>query len=141
MNIAVRYQSRGNNTKAVAEVIANKVGVKAEPITVPITSPVDILFIGGGVYAYTIDRELKDYLTTLEAENIKSVANFSTGGVMGGTKKMIPILESSGIHTHAETLPLKLGVKNHGSIGGKGHITLTDKQVNLITEFVEKIIK
>lgn len=32
MKIAVRYQSRGGNTKAVAEVIANSLGVKAEAV-------------------------------------------------------------------------------------------------------------
>lgn len=34
MKTAVRYQSRGGNTKAVAEVIANSLGVKAEPVDI-----------------------------------------------------------------------------------------------------------
>lgn len=57
MKIAVRYQSRGGNTKAVAEVIANSLGVKAEAVDNAITQWVDVLFVGGGVY---INRHFRD---------------------------------------------------------------------------------
>lgn len=59
MKIVVRYQSRGSNTKLVAEAIANKAGDKAESITVPHNLQVDFLFIGGGVYAHGLDDSLK----------------------------------------------------------------------------------
>ena len=64
MKVAVRYQTRGGNTKAVAEAIAKAAGVKAKPIDAPISEPVDLLFIGGGVYSLNIDRSPKDYMET-----------------------------------------------------------------------------
>ena len=60
MKVAVRYQSRGGNTKEIAEAIAKAADVKAEPIDISIDEPVDVLFVGGGVYAHTIDPSLKN---------------------------------------------------------------------------------
>jgi hypothetical protein len=47
MKYAIRYQSRGDNTRAVAEIIAGILGVKAEPIDTPLDENVDVLFIRG----------------------------------------------------------------------------------------------
>jgi flavodoxin len=55
MKIAVRYFSRGGNTKKLADAIANAVGVTAETTDVPLTEDVDILFLGSSVYAYGVD--------------------------------------------------------------------------------------
>lgn len=141
MKIAVRYQSRGGNTKAVAEIIANIVGVTAESIAVPLFEPIDILFVGGGAYAHTIDDELRDYLARIDTKAVKTVAAFSTAGGMDVTKKMIPILAASGIHTHPESLPMKFGVKNHRTFVKNGSIKLTDKHIRAITAFAEKVIE
>ena len=46
MKIAVRYFSRGGNTKKLADAIAKAVGVDAETTSVPLTEDVDILFLG-----------------------------------------------------------------------------------------------
>ena len=74
MNIAVRYYSKSGNTKAVAEAIAGAVGVKAIAVDTAqsdIKEPVDLLFIGGALYAYGLDKHLKEYLKTLKKENVK----------------------------------------------------------------------
>lgn len=58
MNAAVRYYSRSGNTKAVAEAIAKGAGVQAVSVDAAdakITEPVDVLFIGGALYAYGLD--------------------------------------------------------------------------------------
>ncbi len=81
MKIAVRYYSRSGNTKAVAEAIAKAAGVEAVPVDrneAPIKEPVDVLFIGGALYAYGIDANLKDYLGTLKKEDVKKAVVFST---------------------------------------------------------------
>ena len=140
MKIAVRYQSIGGNTKSVAEAIANEAGVKAEPITVPLNEPVDFLFIGGGVYAHDIDDSLKSYLKNLDAATVKVVAAFSTAGVQDGAKKIASIVKEKGIPVHAVTLPMKLGVRNHGTFVHKGFIDLTDKQVSAVNNFVKKVL-
>ena len=55
MNYAVRYYSKSGNTKAVAEAIAKAAGVPAVSVDsaeAVLSSPVDVLFIGGALYAY-----------------------------------------------------------------------------------------
>ena len=81
MNIAVRYYSRSGNTKLLAETIANEAHVKAisvDSIDAEIKESVDLLFIGGALYAYGLDKHLKEYLKTLKKENIKKAIVFST---------------------------------------------------------------
>lgn len=68
MNIAVRYYSRSGNTKAVAEAIAEAVGVPAVSVDqsgAALKEPADVLFVGGALYAYGLDRHLKNYLQEL----------------------------------------------------------------------------
>lgn len=140
MKIAVRYQSRGGNTKAVAEAIANVARVKAEPISVALAEPVDLLFIGGGVYAWDIDRYLKEYLESLDPNIVKSIAAFSTAGSTNGTNKIAAIARAKGINVHEETLLIKMGVRNNALLGGKGYIMLTDKNLCSVDDFVKKIV-
>ena len=81
MNIAVRYYSRSGNTKAVAEAIAKAVGVDAvsvEKAEAQINEPIDVLFVGGALYAYGLDNRLKEYLKTLKKDNVKKAVVFST---------------------------------------------------------------
>ena len=51
MTIAVRYYSKTGNTKKLAERIAKEAGVKALPITEPITEDIETLFLASSVYA------------------------------------------------------------------------------------------
>ena len=81
MNIAVRYYSKSGNTRAVAEAVAEAVGVKAVSVDTAeadIKESVDLLFIGGALYAYGLDKHLKEYLETLKMENVKKAVVFST---------------------------------------------------------------
>ena len=43
--MAIRYQSRGGNTKTVAEAIGKIAGVRAQAIGVPLEEPVDLLYV------------------------------------------------------------------------------------------------
>jgi len=137
MNIAVRFQSRGGNTKAVAEAIANAAGVTAEPIDVPIAEPVDVLIIGGGVYMFALDESLVAFLNAMSTDAVKCIAPFSTGGGMSGTGKIAAIAKSRGIAVCAETLPVKMRLQNYA--GKKGSATLTAKQLDMVNVFIERI--
>ena len=140
MTIAVRYQSRGGNTKAVAEVIAKAAGVTAEPIDVPLPAQVDLLFIGGGVYAWDIDKALKAYFEGLSPETVKSAAAFTTAGGMNKTGTIAAIVKARGIRVREEALPLKFALRNHATFGGKGNFTLSEKEMQEIEGFVKQII-
>ncbi|MDR1271412.1 MAG: flavodoxin, partial [Clostridiales Family XIII bacterium] len=66
MNIAVRYFSRGGNTKKVAEAIAKAAGVEARDCSAALTEPLDLLFLGGSIYASSVDQALKDFVEQLD---------------------------------------------------------------------------
>jgi len=131
MSIAVRYQSRGGNTKMVAEAIAKAAGVTAEPVDVPLNEPVDLLFVGGGVYAFSMDGALKTFVDALDLNTVKSAAAFSTGGFVSIAGKIASRIKSAGVPVSKDTLCLKLG-------GGKEK-SLSDKHLEKIDEFVKAV--
>lgn len=111
MNIAVRYYSRSGNTKLLAEAIANEVNVKAvsvDSIDAEIKEPVDLLFIGGALYAYGLDKHLKEYLKTLKKENIKKAVVFSTSWLSKHSIDLIKkALEENDIEVYDEFIYAK----------------------------------
>ena len=62
MKVAVRYYTKTGNTKRLAEAVAEAVGTQALPISVPISEPVDILFLGNSYYAFSIDPEVRKFV-------------------------------------------------------------------------------
>lgn len=68
MKNAVRYYSRTGNTKVAAEAIAkaiNEEAVSVDSPEAPVREHVDVLFIGGALYAYGIDKHLKNFVRDL----------------------------------------------------------------------------
>lgn len=60
---AVRYYSRSGNTKLVADAIAQAIGTTAisvDQADAKITQSIDTLFVGGALYAYGLDKHLKN---------------------------------------------------------------------------------
>lgn len=111
MKYAVRYFSRSGNTKTVADTIAKELGVDAISVDAPnaaITEEVDVLFIGGAIYAYGLDKELIKYLDNLDGSKVKQVAAFSTAWL---TSHGIDVINKKaalkGIATSNKTLFLK----------------------------------
>jgi len=97
MNIAVRYYSRGGNTKKVAEAIASALGVEALDITHPVENA-DVLFLGSSMYAFTVDKNVKAFVSGLKKENAKLLVNFSTSASDTSThKKVAKCLEDKDI--------------------------------------------
>ena len=84
MKVQVRYYSRSGNTKALAEAIAKGVNTKAISIddnNALISDKTDILFIGGALYAYGLDKKIKEYISNLDSRNIKKAVVFSTSWI------------------------------------------------------------
>ena len=97
MKIAVRYYSKGGNTKKLAMAIADAVGVKAETTDVKLTEDVDILFLGSAVYAAGIDKSVKDFIKGIDVK-VGKVANFSTAAILKSTYKQVSkLLQEKGI--------------------------------------------
>ena len=111
MNAAVRYYSRSGNTAAVAKAIASKCKVWAVSVdqeNAPIEEPVDVLFIGGALYAYGIDKHLKAYLQTINKDKVKKAVVFSTSRFSKHALDLIrKELEAKGIPVEEETFYTK----------------------------------
>lgn len=141
MKAAVRFQSRGGNTKAVAEIIAKKVGVNAKKVEVALDEYVDILFVGGGVYMGKVDESLSHFLENLNVDKVGQIVCFSTTGLMDATLKQIKQMAiKKGIIVNENKLLIQMLLRGHSSfglVGGK----LTDKQICKIEKFTDNILE
>lgn len=89
MKIAVRYYTRGGNTKRLAEAVAEAVGVEALPISTPVEEPVDILFLGNSYYAFNIDPEVRDFIKGLDKDKVGKIVNFGSAAMLNSTYKKV----------------------------------------------------
>ena len=89
MKIAVRYYTKGGNTKRLAEAVANAVGVEALPISTPVTEPVDVLFLGNSYYAFTIDPEVRAFIKGLDKNKVGKIVNFGSAAMLNSTYKKV----------------------------------------------------
>jgi len=106
MKIKVMYQSKGGNTKKVADAIAIAVGQvnEAIPPAYPLEN-VSLLFLGGGLYAGKLDPKLVEFIKTLNTSRVKNVALFSTtGGAQNDANdQMRKLLKAQGINVLDES--------------------------------------
>ncbi len=111
MSVAVRYYSRSGNTKKVADYIAEAAGVEAVSVdskNAALDKKVDVLFIGGALYAYGIDDNLKQYLSTLSVDKVGKAVVFSTSWLSKHALDLIQkALEQKGISVESDTLYFK----------------------------------
>ena len=89
MNVAVRYYTKTGNTKRLAEVIAEALGVKAYPISEPIREKTDILFLGNSYYAFSIDPEVRNFVRGLDKNLVGKVVNFGSAAMLNSTYKKV----------------------------------------------------
>ena len=81
MKCAVRYYSLSGNTRLLAEAIADELGVEAvsaDSSDATISGHIDVLFIGGALYAYGLDKKLVSYIRTLDGDMVGRAVLFST---------------------------------------------------------------
>ena len=89
MTFAVRYYTKTGNTKRLADAIAKELGVEAFPISEPVSKPVDILFLGNSYYAFTIDPEVRSFVSSLDKEKVGKVVNFGSAAMLNSTYKKV----------------------------------------------------
>ena len=108
MKNAVRYYSRSGKTKTAAEAIARAIetdAVSVDSASASLQEPVDVLFIGGALYAYGIDKHLKAYLGSLKKDQVKKAVVFSTSWISKHAIDLIKDeLNRKGIPVEKETL-------------------------------------
>ena len=89
MKVAVRYYTKTGNTQKLAAAIAKELGVEALPISMPVTEPVDILFLGNSYYAFSIDPEVRDFIRSLDKKLVGKIANFGSAAMLNSTYKKV----------------------------------------------------
>ncbi len=89
MTYAVRYYTKSGNTKRLAEAVAAELGVEALPISVPVDEKVDILFLGNSYYAFTIDPEVRAFISRLDKNKVGKIANFGSAAMLNSTFKKV----------------------------------------------------
>ena len=97
MNIAVRYYSRSGNTKLLADAIAKGLNVNAISVDdkdSKIEENTDILFIGGALYAYGLDKNLKEYLSSIDGSKVNRAVVFSTSWL---SKHSIDLIKNASV--------------------------------------------
>ena len=88
MKVAIRYYTRGGNTKKLADAISEAIGVDAKTTAEPLTEDVDILFLGSSVYAYGVDDEVKKFIRGINVK-VGKVVGFSTAALIKSTHKQV----------------------------------------------------
>ncbi len=117
MKIAIRYYSRGGNTKKLAEAISEAVGVEAKTTAEPLTEDVDILFLGSAVYAYGVDEQIRRFIDGIDVR-VGKVVNFSTAAIIKSTYKQVSkLLARKGIALAKE----EFACRGSFSMMHKGH--------------------
>ena len=81
MSVAVRYYSRGGNTKKLADAIAEVAQVEALSTEAGLDGAVDTLFLGASVYAYGIDEHVKSFISKLDSDQVGKIVVFSTSAL------------------------------------------------------------
>ena len=113
MSVAVRYFSRSGVTKKVADIIAGQAGVKAVSVDAAdaaLTEKADVLFIGGALYAYGLDKKLTAYLSGIDGSKVGEAVVFSTSWLSKHAIDLIKkALAAKGIKVREEFLYLKSG--------------------------------
>ena len=135
MKIAVRYYTKGGNTKRLAEAVATAVGVEALPISVPIEEAVDILFLGNSYYAFNIDPEVRDFVKGLDREKVAKIVNFGSAAMLNSTyKKVKAEADKVGIPMDEQEFHCK------GEFKGLHKGRPNDDDLKAVADFARKIV-
>ncbi|MFA5269320.1 MAG: flavodoxin family protein [Methanoregula sp.] len=93
-DIAIFVDSRGGNTRKVADAIAEELGVSVGDLTTPLPADQKVLFLGSGTYGGAPGKEMMKFVT----DNVftgRRVVLFGTSMAEAGALKMIAALEDA----------------------------------------------
>lgn len=93
-DVAVYVDSRGGNTRKVADAIAEELGVKVGDITAPLPDDAKVLFLGSGTYGGAPGIDMMKFVTDNTFTGRK-VALFGTSAGTRGGEKMIAAMEDA----------------------------------------------
>ena len=136
MTVAVRYYTKTGNTKRLAEAVAKAVNVEAQPISVPVEEPVDILFLGNSYYAFSIDPEVRNFVRSLDKSKVGRIVNFGSAAMLNSTWKKVK--------AEAEKLGIKMDEREFhckGEFKGLHKGRPNEEDLKAAAEFARKIVR
>jgi flavodoxin len=89
--IVVLVDSRGGNTRKVAEAIAGELGIAVGDLSAPLPADAKTLFLGSGTYGGKPGETLQKFISSQDFSG-RRVALFGTSASLEGAKKMIDAL-------------------------------------------------
>jgi len=105
------YSGYKGNTKKIAAAMAEMLNIKAERIgkdKIVFSEPVDLLFIGSGVYFNRPHKKAARFIKNLHSSLIKNAAVFGTYGNQANIgEQIIKLLQEQGIKTLGEPFACK----------------------------------
>ncbi|MBR1668884.1 MAG: hypothetical protein IJ693_11500 [Bacteroidaceae bacterium] len=108
MSIAIRYFSKFGHTEKMVGIITELTGVKAETVAVPLTEPVDTLYLGSGVLLGKVNGAVVDFIKTLKPEQVKMVICFGSCAIIKSpVPQMRQLLEAQGITVSTQEFTCK----------------------------------
>ena len=134
MNIAIRYYTKGGNTKKLADAIAAELNIEAKSIGTPLEEKVDVLFLGSSVYAAHLVGEVKKYIKD-NKDKIGKIVNFSTAAILkstyAGVKK---VCEKNGVLLDEKNFACK------GSFGPMNKGKPNEEDLANVKKFAREIV-
>ncbi|MFA6363764.1 flavodoxin family protein [Methanoregula sp.] len=92
--IAVFVDSKGGNTRKVADAIAGELGVGVGDLKIPLPADAKILFLGSGTYGALPGKEMTKFVADNDFAG-RRVALFGTSMKPEGAEKMIAVMEDA----------------------------------------------
>ena len=90
-DVSVVVDSRGGNTRKVADAIAEEMGITAKDITPGLTDDAKFLFLGSGTYGGKPGDAMMKFIESMDFSGRK-VAIFGTSAGLAGGQKMIAVM-------------------------------------------------
>ncbi|MBD5357491.1 MAG: hypothetical protein HDR88_10875 [Bacteroides sp.] len=98
MKVALRYFSKFGHTKKMVDAVGDILKVIPKPISVPLTEPVDVLYLGCGVMLGRINWRMRNFIKTLTPAKVKKVICFGSSAISDSPVPMLrELLTKQGI--------------------------------------------
>ena len=98
MKTAIRYYSKFGHTTKMANIVGELTNTRPELATVRLTAPVDILYLGAGVFLGKVDNSIVEFINTLTPDMVKRVVCFGSSAIIKSpVPQMRKLLEARGI--------------------------------------------
>lgn len=95
---AIRYFSKFGHSKQMAEAIEQIVGAKATTVAEPLGQPVEVLFLGAGLFLGKVNSAVTEFIGTLTPEMVHTVVLFGSSAIIDSpVPQMRKALEARGI--------------------------------------------